>query len=457
MKLQRKYFFLVIVILLTLFLIIEVIPYLKTVYRFLGFDRTKSYLVLFQNNTELRPTGGFMGSYARVDVRLGKIVNLKVQDIYVPDGQIEGHVNPPWPIQAAFVQGWFKLRDSNWDPDFPVAAKTIEWFFEHGKERTADGIIAVNLTLPIELLKISGSLEIPDRKGTITAANFYTTTESAVEDNFFPGSIQKQSYLSEVARALFQQVEEWGVFQKLRAGIAIVKLAQTKQILLFSFDPLVEQSISQAHFDGSLNTIQVSNADYFSLFESNLGANKANCCVTRLVSLDLKKNSGFIQHTAVITFTNMNPASLKHPPQTWGGAYVDYLRVVLPISARVEKIQVGQNNLPVDNAFIETDDTLEKLTQSENDSETQFLIDSAAESKVDISVRKEKGLKILGFFAIVDALETKKVTIIYGTPTATLLSLQKQSGILSIPYQLSFGARKFNIDLDRDATFPIHL
>ena len=64
------------------------------------------YIVLLQNNRELRATGGFVGSYVRVIWDMGKLVDLGVQDIYVPDGKLVGHVEPPYPVQESFRQGW---------------------------------------------------------------------------------------------------------------------------------------------------------------------------------------------------------------------------------------------------------------------------------------------------------------------------------------------------------------
>ncbi|MDP1743836.1 MAG: DUF4012 domain-containing protein, partial [Candidatus Amesbacteria bacterium] len=45
----------------------------------------KDYVVLLQNNTELRATGGFMGSYARLRFRNGTLQSTKFEDIYEPD------------------------------------------------------------------------------------------------------------------------------------------------------------------------------------------------------------------------------------------------------------------------------------------------------------------------------------------------------------------------------------
>jgi hypothetical protein len=76
----------------------------------------KNYLVLLQNDTELRPSGGFLGSYAKVELASTGIKNISVQDIYVPDGQLLGHVDPPLPIQQAFgkiLQGLLSIRMRN--------------------------------------------------------------------------------------------------------------------------------------------------------------------------------------------------------------------------------------------------------------------------------------------------------------------------------------------------------
>ena len=119
----------------------------------------KDYVVLLQNNTELRATGGFMGSYARLRFRNGTLQNTKFEDIYEPDGQLYGYVKPPAPLDLAFDHGSWKLRDSNWDPDFRVSAPQIAWFFGQGGE-VVDGLVALNLTTVLKVLEV---LEMPTK------------------------------------------------------------------------------------------------------------------------------------------------------------------------------------------------------------------------------------------------------------------------------------------------------
>ena len=138
----------------------------------------KTYFLILQNNMELRPSGGFMGSYAKITFENGVLKKFQVKDIYEPDGQLEGHVEPPIPLQQASKTGDWRLRNANWEIDFQEAARDIKWFFEKGKEEDVQGIIAINLGLIIEILKVTGPIKPNDFPETINSDNFYLTNKS---------------------------------------------------------------------------------------------------------------------------------------------------------------------------------------------------------------------------------------------------------------------------------------
>jgi len=72
---------------------------------------------------ELRPTGGFIGSFGLLNFENGKLGNLNVNDIYAIDGQLKGHVAPPDELLHFLGQPNWYMRDSNWSPDFPISAE----------------------------------------------------------------------------------------------------------------------------------------------------------------------------------------------------------------------------------------------------------------------------------------------------------------------------------------------
>ena len=50
-----------------------------------GQGQRRKYLILFQNNNKLRPTGGFLTAYSIVYVEDGKVTPEKSDDIYELD------------------------------------------------------------------------------------------------------------------------------------------------------------------------------------------------------------------------------------------------------------------------------------------------------------------------------------------------------------------------------------
>ena len=91
-----------------------------------GFEEPQTYLLLLQNTGELRPTGGFWGTYGVMTVKDGEIVSLDTDDIYAVDVLSIGHIDtaPPEPLKKYLgVDTWY-LRDKNWSPDVPTSVRT---------------------------------------------------------------------------------------------------------------------------------------------------------------------------------------------------------------------------------------------------------------------------------------------------------------------------------------------
>ena len=117
----------------------------------LGYNGPRKYLFLFENNQEMRATGGFIGSYGILDISSGRVKKLFVDDIYNPDGQLKAKVIPPAPIQK--MSAVWTMHDANWFPDFPTSAEKVAWFYEKTGGPTVDGVIAITPELLQDLLE----------------------------------------------------------------------------------------------------------------------------------------------------------------------------------------------------------------------------------------------------------------------------------------------------------------
>src|SRR5258708_20983577 len=87
----------------------------------LGVTKPQTYLVLFQNNMELRPTGGFIGSFGLFTFVKGRLIDDSIFFVYSTYGQLKGHVEPPSSIKNYFGEANCVLRDSYWGPGFSTS------------------------------------------------------------------------------------------------------------------------------------------------------------------------------------------------------------------------------------------------------------------------------------------------------------------------------------------------
>src|SRR3989339_245944 len=137
----------------------------------LGHDSPRRYIFLFQNNNELRPSGGFLGSLALVDLKKGDITNLEVPGggLYDLDGGFFEKIIAPEPFHLIGTP--WKIWNANWWPDWPTSAKKLAWFFEKSDWPTADGLIAVNAAIMPQIISLIGNVELPEYNQVLTPDN----------------------------------------------------------------------------------------------------------------------------------------------------------------------------------------------------------------------------------------------------------------------------------------------
>ncbi len=287
----------------------------------------KTYIVLLQNNTELRASGGFMGSYARFKVQGSRFKGVEVEDIYQPDGQLVGYVEPPAPIKQAFPFGSWKLRDSNWDVDFSVAGEQIAWFLEQGGEKV-DGIIAINMSFVNALLEALGEVKTVTYDERVTVQNLANLAQTYSEVNK-----EKREFLGAVGAVLWEKIKNAKPTEEIKILRLIYDQLQKGQILMWMRDRDLRTEIERLGWGGSLGNY---GGDYLYVVESNLGANKANCCVQRMITQDLQLDEHMTREKLTIQWTNTSEFENPKPPVFWGGNYINYVRVVLPAMALIK-------------------------------------------------------------------------------------------------------------------------
>lgn len=381
---------------------------------FLAFEGRKKYLLLLQNNMELRPTGGFIGSFAVITFEKGRLLDFIVEDVYSADGQLKGHVDPPPALEKYLGEAGWYLRDSNFSPDFPTSAQQAEWFLEKEIGQNVDGTIGINLNFIKSLLLAAGPVQLPEYNETISADNLFERAEYHSEIDFFPGSTQKKSFLTVLTNFLFEKIKHLPPQSSLNLFGQWQKNLQSKDVMLFFHDNKLQKRIHLLGWGGEIKDIKFGTAsqfqgsgliDYLMIVDANLGVNKANYFITRNISFTATiTDKGEVINNLQIDYHNDSKS------ETWpGGTYKNYLRIIIP--GDVDKIIVKEKN--------------------NNDSSYKTML----KSKIDESQDFNK--KIFGFLTEIKPQESKKIQVIYqrskkfpmsGKITDYVFYLQKQSG-----------------------------
>lgn len=302
----------------------EYIRFVDALSVMLGGEEKMRYLAVFQNNTELRPTGGFMGSFAEMDVERGEVVRMFVPGggTYDVQGQLQAFVAAPGPLQL--LKARWEFQDANWFPDFPSSAKKLRWFYSEAGGPTSDGVVAVNATFVAELLKLLGPVEMPEYGRTFDAENFIFETQKIVELEYDKEENAPKEIIGDMAPILLERIKEADV-QTLLAVVDLVAQGLEQKDIQFNFrDDELQAAVEDFGWSGSLKQ---TSGDYLMVVNTNLGGGKTDGVIDQDVHVEVHiAEDGSIENKVTVTKTHRG---MKNALFT-GSNNVDYLRLYVP-------------------------------------------------------------------------------------------------------------------------------
>ncbi|MFZ4631597.1 MAG: DUF4012 domain-containing protein [Patescibacteria group bacterium] len=398
----------------------------------LGATRDRRYLLVFQNNSELRASGGFLGSYALVDIRDGKIRNLEVPGggAYDTEGGMIVRVVAPKPLWL--VNPLWHFWDANWWPDWPTTARNLMWFYEKSGGPTVDGVISVTPNVIEGLLEVTGPIDLTKEYGlVIDSNNFWETVQKIVEQKNF-GSANSQDFIGiptssaivdsslpikqglelntnnkpkKIIGDLMSKILEV-LPQKLDKNNLIKILAlfennlSEKQVLFYFNDPVLQSEFSNRNWAGEVRDYK---NDYLMVVNTNIAGQKSDRKMEEKIDhLSEVAADGSIINTLTITRSHIG---LKNEIMT-GVRNVDWLRIYVPKGS--ELLETTGFKIPEDKYLKEApDDDWQQndLVKTENEA-TSFGADNT-------KVYEENGKTVFANWLMVDPGETETVKIKY--------------------------------------------
>jgi hypothetical protein len=292
----------------------------------LGGNGARTYLIEQVNPSELRPGGGFIGTYSVLQANQGSLKLIKsgsATDLIgtrAAPGQ-PGYITPPGPIREFVPNTSWSFIDSNFFPDFPSNALAGEQFAQPYVGHI-DGVISVDYYTVAKMLELTGPLPVPGYGITLTGANFV----SLVVQYDLVADPRHKAILSATAGTLMNRVATLPAAQWPALIGALNDLSSARHLQAYFNNAPVEKQLTQFGWSGTINP--TSGQDYMMEIESNLGGTKANYFLVRKFTVELARNGLLLHHKVTIDLTDNMPFDYRP-----GEYYNAYLRLYVSPNA----------------------------------------------------------------------------------------------------------------------------
>lgn len=330
-------------------LFVEAKPLIKKFPDIMGVEKEKTYIVLFQNDTELRATGGFITAYAIFKVNKGKFQVAQSKDIYSLDDSIGNHPTAPREI-STYHKGVskFYIRDSNLSPDLPTSVKLFESLYKNSSSKIPyDGIITMDTKVLVDTLKILGDTEA---RGTRFSANIEPRCDCPQVIYKLLDEIDRpvdhirenrKGILGDLLFALMQKAlgfspsQYWGPLSQ-----ELIRNLDEKHIQVYLKDNTAQKSLETIGYGGKMRK---TGSDYLNITDVNFAGAKSNLYVKEsVISKTTIEQDGKVKREVIIEYRNPYPASncnLEAGQICINALLRNWLRVYVPQGSTLQSFQ----------------------------------------------------------------------------------------------------------------------
>ena len=297
----------------------------------MGLNGPRRYLIMAQNQDELRPTGGFISGAGFLEIEDGEIKRLDFMDANVVDaweepGKVGGALAkpydaPPQPLHDFMLLGLFLFRDANFWPDFAVSGQKAMDFYAYGRDvEPLDGVIGINQESLRLLLAGMGPVTVPDTGEVVNSRNIQKSLQKAwtLQD----GVAQRKAFLEPFAAAILQRVNQGaGDIDPLNLVRQLDQALKQKDLQIYVRNPEAAALLAANNWDGRM--VAGDYGDVLKVVDTNVGYNKANFYVDRAVSYHVQLADNGVNE-GVLTINHIHKGEASDEP-CWQGTLDEYV------------------------------------------------------------------------------------------------------------------------------------
>lgn len=331
----------------TLIAVTDAKPLIELLPQMLGVEKERKYAVIFQNDAEIRATGGFMTAYGILRVDSGKVFQEKSDDIYALDAKFNKRLKPPDLIDRYLpLVFYWNLRDMNLSPDFKESMDTFYSYYKDiPGEPEVDGIIAVDTQVLKDIVEVLGPIDVPGF-GTFSAEIdsrcdcpqiIYELEDLATRPVAFVRT-ERKGFLAPMLQTILLKI--YGAPKNMWSPLftTITRNIGEKHVLFYMLDAKEQSAIESINIAGR---IKDSDADYFHINDLNFAGAKSNLFVTEEVEQVITiAEDGTVTKKVTVTYKNPAPASncdLEAGKLCLNGILRDVVRLYVPRGSELKE------------------------------------------------------------------------------------------------------------------------
>jgi hypothetical protein len=291
--------------------IVQVLP------EIMGINGRRTYLLLAQNEDELRATGGYISGVGTLTVENGDIQNLTFQNADQFDVQnlIENSALydfPPQPLYDIMGSEYLLLRDANYWPDFPYSAQqAIDLYQRVEPAPSLDGVIAIDQEFMSLLVAATGPITVPDSGQVINARNAVDSFRDAF--NIKDGQTvnewfrNRKAFLTTFSSAILEKIQgDFGAVDPVAFIKNIHQALASRHLQIYMVNGQETAVLNQLNWDGRLENPTAQ--DFLLVLDTNMGFNKSNMHVQRSIDYQVTLNAdGTAQAMVTANYNHINP------------------------------------------------------------------------------------------------------------------------------------------------------
>ncbi|MCJ7432322.1 MAG: DUF4012 domain-containing protein [Anaerolineales bacterium] len=409
----------------------------------------QTYLILMQNEDELRPTGGFLTAVSSAVLKDGKLIGINFESSELVDDFSKPYPIPPWQFEEFMNIEMLLFRDSNWFTDFPTTVSWAEYFYSYTRAASAYGVIAVDMHVIARLLETLGPVSVDNVSYPITSENVLEYMRSAEEKppkGVKKGEWDRKQFIGKLAQPLLEKILKARGQTWTKLTPVLMELLDEKHMLLQIDDEEVSKLLERRNWDGAVRV--PGNSDYLMVVDTNMGYNKANAVMEMALEYNVDMTA-LASPASLLRVRQTNRSNVDIPCEPWSTGR--YILPSMPSGTIPDTIyNIDECYSGYLRIYTPANTSLLRSTPREIPAESTMLGETIPARTDDLGDEDIIGAQVFGAMIITPTHQTTETEFEYRLPVGVVtqdaednklwtyhLKVQKQPGTLAHPFTLT--------------------